>query len=221
MAVAIHTTVDGRALGGCRLEPYPEPEAAVHDAERLALAMSFKAAVAGLRIGGGKGVIAAPPDARLSQQLRRKALRDFAELVDSLGGRYITAQDAGTTVADIAYIARFTEHVSGRPIERGGSGDPSPYTAHGVEVGMHATLGALDGAEIVIVGLGHVGGALAERLARAGARLTVTDIDPAKRALAERLEAEWVEPGDQFDVEADVLAPCALGGTLDAETVKR
>jgi len=221
VAVAIHRTVAGRALGGCRFQPYLSDAAALHDVKRLARAMTLKAAVAGLQIGGGKGVIAAPPGARLSQELRQKALHDFADLVESLDGRYITAQDAGTSAQDIAYMARFTEHVAGRPIAEGGSGDPSPYTAHGVEVGIRASLGALDGARVAIVGLGHVGGALAQRLARAGAALTVTDLDPAKRALAERLGARWVEPQDVLEVEADVLAPCALGGTLDHETAAR
>jgi leucine dehydrogenase len=220
MAVAIHRTVDGRSLGGCRMWGYPDADDAVRDVERLARSMTFKAAAAGLVIGGGKGVIALAPGEYLGSSRRRAALHDFAELVDSFGGRYVTAQDVGISLDDIVYMSRFTEHVTGRP---GLAGDPSPYTAHGVEVAIRASLGAepLEGAHVVVIGLGHVGGELARRLATAGARLTVCDVDPSRRALAAELGASWVEPDAALDVEADVLAPCALGGTLDHESVPR
>lgn len=221
MTVAVHRTVGGRSLGGCRMYRYPTPEAGVRDAERLARAMTYKAAVSGLALGGAKGVIALPAreDAAID---RRCALRDFAELVESFDGHYITAQDAGTTVDDIAYMAAFTRHVAGRSIADGGCGDPSPYTAHGVEVSVRASLaGSVPGRHVVVVGLGHVGAELALRLHRAGARLTVSDVDISKRALAERLSARWVSPDQAYAVPADVLAPCALGGALNGETVPR
>jgi leucine dehydrogenase len=220
MAIAVHRTVDGHALGGCRFEPYDSADDALADVKRLARAMTFKAAVAGLRLGGGKGVIAAEPDSPPDAYHRRLALRDFAELVESFEGRYVTAQDAGTAEDDIAYMARFTDQVAGRPKKDGGAGDPSPYTAAGVEVAIRASLrGPLAGRHVVVVGLGHVGSKLAFRLCDAGAHLTVADIDPRKRAVAEELGARWVEPHQALVTEADVLAPCALGGILDRETV--
>jgi leucine dehydrogenase len=220
VAIAIHRTVDGRSLGGCRFEPYSSADDAVLDVKRLARAMTFKAAIAGLRLGGGKGVVAAMPDSPPDAYHRRLALRDFAELVESFEGQYITAQDAGTREEDISYVARFTDHVAGRPRADGGSGDPSPYTAHGIEVAMRASLrGALEDRHVVVVGLGHVGSKLAQRLHDAGARLTVSDVDPRKRELAQRLGARWLEPHQAMAAEADVFAPCALGGILDHRSI--
>ena len=226
VAIAVHRTVDGQALGGCRFKPYPSVDDAVRDVELLARAMTFKAGAAGLRVGGGKGVIAAPAGPPLSGEARVAALADFAELVESFGGRYVTAQDVGTSAEDIAYMGRFTSHVAGHPVDQGGSGDPSPYTAIGVEVAIRATLRErlgrpVAGSHIVVVGLGHVGGALASSLSAAGARLTVSDVTDAGRRLASQLGAAWVEPSDALDVEADVLAPCALGGYIDSEAVAR
>ncbi len=222
MAIAIHRTVDGRSLGGLRFEPYDTPDDALTDVKRLARAMTVKAAVAGLRLGGAKGVIAYPPGAPLDSELRTLALHDFAQLVDSFDGRYITAQDAGTSIEDISCVGRFTDHIAGRPVSEGGSGDPSPYTAHGIEVAIRTTLGApIAGRHVVIVGLGHVGSKLAQRLHRAGARLTVADVNDARLALAQRLGAEWSAPEDAIVAEADVLAPCALGGMLDLDTIAR
>ncbi len=185
--------------------------------------MTFKAAVAGLPLGGAKGVIAVEAGARLVNSRRSDALRDFAELVESFGGRYITAQDVGMCEDDIAYMARFTEHVAGRPVTEGGCGDPSRYTAHGVEVAIRTSLGgdSIAGRHIVVVGLGHVGADLARRLHHDGAELTVADIDSAKRRLAKQLGAQWVSPEEALEVEADLLAPCALGGVLDRRVVER
>jgi leucine dehydrogenase len=221
VAVAVHRTVGGRALGGCRMKPYATPDDAVSDAARLARAMTFKAAVSGLQLGGGKGVIALEPGEPLDPRRRLMALRDFADLVESFGGRYISAQDVGISEQDVTYMSRFTDHVAGRPVAEGGSGDPSPYTAHGVEVAIRASLGTrpLSSSHVVVVGLGHVGGALARRLREAGATLTVSDVDPAKRVLAERLWASWVSPEEALTTEADLLAPCALGGVLDHKSV--
>lgn len=218
MVVAIQRTVDGRSLGGCRMWQYPTAAAAIRDAERLARSMTFKAAIAGLPLGGAKSVIALPKGEQLTGSRRLDALRDFADLVESLDGRYITAEDVGSSVDDMAYLARFTEHVGGLPLADGGCGDPSPYTAHGVEVGIRASVGgSVSGLHAVVIGLGHVGLALARRLQDAGARLTVSDIDERKRTLLPA--ASWVSPKRALAVEADVLVPCALGGIFDHRTV--
>src|SRR3954447_12693439 len=223
MAVAVHRTVEGRSLGGCRIWSYPHPDHAVRDVERLARAMTFKAACANLPLGGGKGVIAIPAGQTLAGARRHAALEDFAELVESFDGRYITAQDVGTSVCDLMHIAQFTRHVTGRPRGDGGAGDPSPSTALGVDVAIRASLmHALRDDDprdhtIVVLGLGHVGGRLATRLARAGARLVVSDVDESKRALAAKLGARWVEPAEALRTRADVFAPCALGGVLDRQ----
>jgi leucine dehydrogenase len=215
MAIAVHRTVGGRSLGGCRIEPYDSAEDALNDVKRLARSMTFKAAVAGLGLGGGKGVIALPPGAPPERELRERALHDFADLVESLDGRYITAQDAGTSLEDISYIGSFTDYVVGRPVSEGGAGDPGPYTAHGIEVAMQASLGGpLANRHVVILGLGHVGSELARRLHSAGSRLTLSDIDPAKRTLADQLGAKWCAPEQALVTEADVFAPCALSGVL-------
>src|SRR3954469_18767719 len=205
MAVAVHRTVGGRSLGGLRIWSYPEPDDAVRDVQRLARAMTFKAACAHLRRGGGKGVIAvdpAPAHPTLAGARRHAALEDFAELVESFGGRYVSAQDVGTSVCDLMHVAQFTAHVTGRPRGDGGAGDPSPSTALGVDVAIRTALGhALRdedprGRTVVVLGLGHVGGRLAARLARAGARLVVSDVDESKRALADKLGARWAQPGE-------------------------
>ncbi len=223
--VAIHSTVRGPALGGCRMWTYDDARAAVRDALRLSRAMTYKSAVAGLPLGGGKGVIMLPAEGRpVSAGRRRDALADFADTVEALQGRYITAEDVGTSARDMEVIARGTAHVTGLSRRRGGSGDPSPWTALGVEaairVSVEQALGArsLQGISIAVVGLGHVGARVAKACAKAGAKLVVADIDPAKRALARELGARWMKPDDALRVEVDVVSPCALGGVLDHET---
>jgi leucine dehydrogenase len=188
--------------------------------------MTYKNAVAGLPLGGGKGVIMLrPADAPLDGERRRAALLDFGETVDQLGGRYLTAEDVGIKEADMTVIAESTSHVTGLAVERGGSGDPSPWTALGVEAAIRATCerafgtGDLDGRSVSILGVGNVGGRLARLLADAGARLVLSDIVEERRALAEELGARWVSPAEALRTEVDVVAPCALGGVLDHETV--
>jgi leucine dehydrogenase len=222
VVVAIHSTALGPALGGVRLWRYEEVADGARDALRLARGMTYKAAAAGLDLGGGKGVICSPGATVPSGADRRALLLDFGDLVASLGGHYITAEDVGIDAGDLVAIAQRTEHVTGLPPDRGGAGDPSPLTALGVESAMRACLderfGRREpaGRRIAVVGLGHVGEKLARRLAERGAELVISDIDPRKRALAAELGASWVEPSEVMLVECDVLAPCALGGAIHA-----
>lgn len=224
--VAVHSTARGPSLGGCRMWRYPDPQAATADALRLSRAMTWKSAVADLPLGGGKGVIALPAGgAPLAPAQRRAALLDFAEAVDLLDGRYVTAEDVGTSARDVGTIAGATAHVAGLSRGRGGSGDPSPWTALGVLEAIRAsvdrTFGTPDlrGRTVAVIGLGHVGLPLAQLLAKAGARLVVTDIVRERREDAARLGARWATGPKAFGAPVDVVAPCALGGILDAESV--
>ena len=226
--VAVHSTARGPALGGCRLWHYHDSRAAVRDALRLSQAMTYKSAVAGLPLGGGKGVIMAPDAAAAGDRdWRTDALRDFGDTVESLGGSYITAEDVGTSSRDMETIALSTRHVTGLSRRLGGSGDPSPWTALGVQTAIgvccERVFGtpSLTGRTIAIVGLGNVGGRVASAWAEAGATLLVSDIDPRKHALADGLGARWVEPEEALAAPVDVFAPCALGGVLDHESVGR
>jgi leucine dehydrogenase len=225
--VAVHSTVRGPSLGGCRVWTYDDNRAALRDALRLAEGMTYKSAVAGLSLGGGKGVIVLPPGRPLDAQRRRAALLDFGETVERLGGTYITAEDVGTSTRDMTVIARTTSHVSGLSRRAGGSGDPSPFTALGVLHAIEATVErafgspSLKGRSAAVVGLGHVGLRLAQLLSRAGAKLIVADIDRAKKAEAEKLGARWTTPAKAMTAAVDVLVPCALGGVLDHESVPR
>jgi leucine dehydrogenase len=222
--VAVHSTALGPALGGCRMWHYEDSRAAVRDALRLSRAMTYKSAAAGLALGGGKGVIMRPAETLKGRQ-RQAALLDFAEAVDLLGGGYITAEDVGTSSADMVTIAQGTRHVTGLSRRRGGSGDPSPFTALGVAAAIAASceraFGTADlaGRSVAVVGLGNVGLRLARQLTRQKAKLLVTDIDPAKRAHADELGAAWLAPETALSAPTDVLAPCALGGVLDHDTV--
>jgi leucine dehydrogenase len=223
--VAIHSTALGPALGGARCWRYGGLGDAIADALRLSEAMTYKAAAAGLDLGGGKAVFCVPPDRELSARDRRDLMLDLGDLVDSLDGRYVTAEDVGTGAEDMAAIAERTAHVVGLPPEQGGSGDPSPVTARGVERATRASCkhryGApdLEGRVVAVVGLGHVGMALARRLRAAGAELVASDIDRSKRPIAEQLGARWMDPVEAIAVECDVLAPCALGGAINGQTV--
>ena len=219
--VAVHSTVLGPALGGCRIWRYPTLQAGIDDALRLSQAMTLKAAAAGLPLGGGKGVICLPPGLEPTWGVRHEMLRDFAETVNMLGGRYITAEDVGTTSRDMEVLAGFCHHVVGRPAERGGAGDPGEYTAAGVEAAMRACAAHLFGSpdltahSVAVIGLGSVGEQLARRLARVNATLVLSDINPRKAALARELGAQWLDPEEALRADVEILAPCALGGVID------
>jgi leucine dehydrogenase len=198
----------------------------MRDALRLSRAMTFKSAAAGLPLGGGKGVIMLRAgDPPLDAERRREALLDFGDTVEALGGSYVTAEDVGTSDGDMTVIAERTRHVAGLAVERGGSGDPSPWTALGVEAAIRVTCEAvwgttdLAGRTIAVIGLGHVGGALARGLAEGGASLLLADVVGEKRALADELGAAWAEPGEALRADVDLVAPCALGGVLNDESV--
>ena len=188
--------------------------------------MTFKSAAADLPLGGGKGVIMLrAEDPPLDAERRRDALLDFGDAVEALGGRYVTAEDVGTSDADMTVIAERTRHVAGLAVERGGSGDPSPWTALGVEAAIRVTAEAvwgtpdLRGRTIAVIGLGNVGGALARAPAAASADLVLADVVAGKRALADELGAAWTTPDDALTAAVDIVAPCALGGVLNEASV--
>jgi leucine dehydrogenase len=226
VVVAVHSTALGPALGGLRIWHYPRVEEGARDALRLAAGMTLKAAAAGLDLGGGKGVICTPANG-LEGDLRRAALLDFGDLVESLDGRYVTAEDVGTSARDMAVLAEGTGHVTGLARSKGGSGDPSPFTAQGVEAAMRACcerrFGTRDlkGRSVAVVGAGRVGSRLAKRLKRAGAKLVVSDIDGSRRELARSLGAKWADPSAALLAEVDIVAPCALGGVIDQVVSER
>lgn len=220
--IAVHSTALGPAVGGCRMWHYASEEEAVRDALRLSRGMSHKNAMADLPLGGGKSVIMAPE----GNFDRQALLRAFGRAVDSLGGRYVTAEDVGTTVADMLAIRAVTKHVSGVGADGSRDGDPSPYTAlgvyHGIRASVRHRLGktSLEGVTVAVQGLGNVGRNLCALLHRDGARLIVTDISPERvQAAVAAHGAAAVGLEDILTVEADVLAPCALGAVLNAETI--
>ena len=222
--IAIHNTALGPALGGTRMWNYASDEEALIDVLRLSKGMTYKAAASGLNLGGGKAVIIGD-----SKKIKSEALfRSFGRYVNSLNGRYITAEDVGTSVDDMEHVYAETPWVTGISKELGGSGDPSPYTAHGVLMGIKASVkeayntDSLKGLRIAVQGLGHVGAHLADYLYEEGAELILADIDQEKvKTVAERTSARVVNPDEILFEECDVLAPCALGGLFDDQTIPK
>ncbi|MGF1468364.1 MAG: Leu/Phe/Val dehydrogenase [Sandaracinaceae bacterium] len=222
--VAIHDSRLGPALGGCRFIHYDKEEDAIIDALRLARGMTYKAALAGIPHGGGKSVIIRP-SIRFD---RSQLFRAFGRFVDSLGGRYITAEDSGTSIEDMEVVRSVTQHVTGVKPESGGGGDPSPWTALGVRRGIEACakflLGRddLHGMHVAVQGVGHVGYQLCKQLHALGATLTVADVDPLKSERAMREFDAKVVPLDAiYGIECDVFSPCALGSALNDDTIPR
>jgi leucine dehydrogenase len=218
--IAIHSTALGPAAGGTRFWHYAEKGDAITDALRLSRGMSYKNAMAGLPAGGGKAVILAPADGAKSGDM----LDAFARAVESLGGRYITAQDVGMSLADMVALSKTTAHVAGLPGASGG--DPGPSTARGVYLGVCATIKralkreSVKGVHIAIQGVGSVGGGLARWLAKDGARLTLADADQGRaEALGAELGADVVPADAIMTVDADVLSPCALGAILTRDSI--
>jgi glutamate dehydrogenase/leucine dehydrogenase len=220
--VAIHSTVLGPGLGGTRFYPFTSERDALVDVLRLAKGMAYKHAVCGNDLGGAKAVIIGDPRNDRTDEL----ILAYAQLVDRLGGRYLTAEDVGTTQADMDLIRTVTPHVTGTSEAIGGSGDPSPATAWGVYHAMRAVAeqlwndASLEGRHVAIAGIGKVGSALARHLAEAGCRLTLADVrGEVAAALAEELGADVVDPDGVHRTACDVLSPCALGATINERSI--
>ena len=221
--IAIHSTALGPAGGGCRRWHYNSEMDAVTDALRLSRGMTYKNAMAGLPMGGGKAVIMADPESPPTDDL----FLAFGRCVESLGGRYVTAEDVGVSVDNMRQVKQVTDYVAGLPPSEGSAGgDPSPWTADGVFLGMHAAaqhrLGSssLDGLRVAVQGVGKVGYDLCRQLHAAGASLVVCDVNQQNAARTQRdFGAEIVSPEQIMHQDVDILSPCALGATLDAQSI--
>ncbi len=222
--IAIHNTTLGPALGGLRMWPYKTEQDALNDVLRLSRGMSYKAAVSGLNLGGGKSVIIGDPSRDKSEAL----FRSLGRFIDSLNGRYITAEDVGIDVNDMEYVFQETENVVGVHQVHGGSGDPSPFTAFGTVQGIRASLQYKYGNENVgdysyaVQGVGHVGYELVKLLRNEGAKVFISDInEKAVQTCVDELGAEAVGLDEIYDVDGDVFVPSALGGIVNQETIDR
>jgi leucine dehydrogenase len=224
--ICIHSTVLGPAGGGTRMKVYPTPAEGLADAMRLAAGMTTKMAVAGVAFGGAKAVLAVPelPEG----DVRRRLLHRYADVIATLKGTFLTGPDMNTSSADMDTISERCSHIFSRSEERGGSGNPGPFTARGVYHGIRASaaraFGSADlkGRTVLVQGVGSVGAPLAELLAADGAKLVLTDVDGERaRTLADQLGADTVAANDAVETDCDVYAPCALGGTLNAATIPR
>jgi leucine dehydrogenase len=222
--IAIHNTTLGPALGGTRLWNYNSHEEGIIDALRLSRGMTYKAAISGLNLGGGKAVIIGDAAKIKSEGLWRR----YGKFVDSLNGKYITAEDVNTSARDMEYISLETEHVTGVPEYMGGSGDPSPFTAYGVFVGMKASAkkhwgsDSLAGKRVLVQGVGHVGQYLVGHLIEAGAKVFVSDINETRlKETTDKFHVEVLNNGELFEKEFDIYAPCALGATVNNESIAK
>lgn len=220
--IAIHDTTLGPALGGTRMWTYDSESEAIEDALRLARGMTYKNAAAGLNLGGGKSVIIGDPKKDKNPEM----FRAFGRYIQSLSGRYITAEDVGTTVEDMDLIHMETDYVTGTSPESGSSGDPSPVTAYGIYKGIKAAANeafgndSLEGRTVAVQGVGHVAYTLCEYLHEEGANLIVTDINKdAVNKAVEAFGAQAVDPNDIYAVDCDIYSPCALGGVINDETL--
>ncbi len=222
--IAIHNTTLGPALGGTRMWKYPTDEAALKDVLRLSRGMTYKAAISGLNLGGGKAVIIGDSATQKNELL----FRTFGKFVEGLAGRYITAEDVGTSVKDMEYVRMETKYVTGISKALGGSGDPSPVTAYGVYVGMKACAkfrwgnDSLKGRKIAVQGAGQVARYLCEHLYNEGAEIYITDIVDAKiKRVLETVKAKVIKPEEIYDTDAEIFSPNALGGIINDETIER
>ena len=222
--IGIHNSVMGPALGGTRMYNYANEWEALNDVLRLSRGMTFKAAITGLDIGGGKAVIIGDAKTQKTPELMRK----FGEFVHSLSGRYITAEDVGMETKDMDIVRDVTPYVTGISEERGGSGNPSPVTAYGVFMGMKAAakqkFGSdnLSGKKVLVQGIGHVGETLVEYLTKEGAIVTIADINEEKlNEVSTKYHSEIYRGEDLYTADVDIYAPCAMGATLNDDTVRK
>ena len=222
--IAIHNTILGPALGGLRMYPYATEEQALTDVLRLSRGMTYKAAVSGLNLGGGKSIIIGDPKTDKSETL----FRSFGRFIDSLGGRYITAEDVGIDVNDMEYVFQETENVVGVHQMHGGSGDPSPFTALGTLQSIKASLEKKHGNQNIgdysyaIQGVGHVGIELVKLIHAEGGKMFVTDVNQeALKICEEQYVCEVVGLDEIYEVDADVYCPCALGATVNDKTIDK
>lgn len=220
--VGVHNTVLGPSLGGLRMWNYQSEADALNDVLRLSRGMSFKNSIAGLNLGGGKAVIIGDPRQHKTEAL----LRAFGKFVENLNGKYITAEDVGMTTRDIEIISAETDHVAGMPESRGGLGDPSPWTAYSTYMGMKAAAKKaygsddLAGKRVSVQGVGHVSTYLIDYLSKEGCEIFVTDIYEDKlKAITATHKVEVVAPDTIYDLDVDIYAPCALGSTVNDETL--
>lgn len=221
--IGIHNTTLGPALGGTRMWTYASDLDALNDVLRLSRGMTFKAAISGLNLGGGKAVIIGDPRGNLKSE---PFMRRFGMFVENLNGKYITAEDVGTSTRDMEYIKMETDHVTGIPASMGGSGDPSPVTAYGTYLGMKASMKKLTGSEslagkkVVVQGVGNVGYYLCELLKKDGAQIFVYDIFEDKiQAVVKDFGVTVIKAEEVYSFDADVFAPCALGAILNETTI--
>jgi leucine dehydrogenase len=222
--IAVHNTILGPALGGTRMWNYSNEMEAIHDVLRLSRGMTYKSAVAGLNLGGGKAVIIGDAKKIKSEAL----LRRFGKFIDSLGGKYITAEDVSMNSADMVMIKNETDFVCGVPESMGGSGDPSPFTAYGVYVSMKASCkelygsDSLSGNKVLVQGLGNVGSHLVEHLSKDGAKVYVYDISEERvNKMVNDYKAISADANSMFDLDIDIYAPCALGATVNDDTLSK
>jgi len=222
--IAIHNTTLGPAIGGARMWNYPSVDMAVKDVLRLSRGMTYKAAIAGLNLGGGKAVIIGDSSTQKNELL----FRTFGKFVDSLSGRYITAEDVGTDVKDMEFVRMETKHVTGISRALGGSGDPAPVTAYGIFIGMKACAhekwgsDSLKGRKIAIQGSGQVARFLCEHLYSEGAQLFISDIVEEKtKRILETVKANVVKPNEIYEIDSEIFAPAALGGIINDDTISK
>ena len=222
--IAIHNTILGPSLGGCRMMPYSSDEDALVDVLRLSKGMTYKAAVAGLKLGGGKSVIIGDPKHDKSSDL----LKSFGKFIDGLNGRYITAEDMGMTVDDMAIIKTHTNHVTGTSESLGGSGDPSDFTSYGTFIGIKAAVNFklkknnLSGLSIIVQGLGNVGTKLVDYLSKEDMTIYVNDIDSGKvEKCVSKYGAIKVSNEDLYNLDVDIYSPCSIGATINDQTIKQ
>lgn len=222
--IGVHNTVLGPALGGTRMWNYTNEWEALNDVLRLSRGMTFKNSLSGLNLGGGKAVIIGDAKTLKTPELMTK----FGQFVDSLSGKYITAEDVGMETKDMDIVNKVTKYVAGISVENGGSGNPSPITAYGVFMGMKAAAkykfgtDNLEGKKVLVQGIGHVGEVLVEHLTKSGAIVTITDINEERvHQIGAKYGAKIFTGDDLYAADVDIYAPCALGATINDETINK